>query len=87
MYIVMSRDQNAGQSHNMKTDNSSFEEVEELKYLGTNLTYQNSIQEEIKSRMLAVIRCRIFGLPFRYLKFQRLKDIQNYNFACCFVWA
>jgi len=35
----------------MKTDNSSIERVEELKYLGTKLTYQNSIQEEIKSRL------------------------------------
>ena len=35
----------------MKIDNSSFEKVNELKYLGTNLTNQNSIQEEIKSRM------------------------------------
>jgi len=34
----------------MKTDNSSFERVEEFKYLGTTLIYQNSIQEEIKSR-------------------------------------
>jgi hypothetical protein len=32
--VVMSQDQNAGQSHNIKTDNSSFEKVEELKYLG-----------------------------------------------------
>jgi len=31
-YMVMSQDQNAGQSHSMKTDNSSFERVEELKY-------------------------------------------------------
>ena len=45
----MSRDQKAGQSHNIKTDNSSFERVEQLKYLGTTLTNQNSIQEEIKS--------------------------------------
>ena len=37
-YMVMSQDQNAGQSHNMKSDNSSFERVEEFKYLGTNLT-------------------------------------------------
>jgi len=29
-YMVMSRDQNAGQSHSMKTDNSSFERVEEF---------------------------------------------------------
>jgi len=32
-YIVMSRDQNAGRSHGMKTDNSCFERVEEFKYL------------------------------------------------------
>jgi hypothetical protein len=36
-YMVMSRDQNAGRSQNIKIDNSSFERVEELKYLGTNL--------------------------------------------------
>jgi len=34
----------------MKADNSSFERVEEFKYLGTTLTDQNSIQEEIKNR-------------------------------------
>jgi len=48
-YMVMSRDQNAGQSHSMKTDNSSFERAEKFKYLGTTLTDQNCIQEEIKS--------------------------------------
>jgi hypothetical protein len=35
-YMVMSQNQNAGQSHNMKIDNRSFEMVEEIKYLGTN---------------------------------------------------
>ena len=48
-YMVMSRDQNARRSHNM-TDNRSFEKVVEFKYLGTTLTNQNSIPEEIKSR-------------------------------------
>jgi len=33
-YMVMSRDQNAGRNHSIKTDNSSFERVEEFKYLG-----------------------------------------------------
>jgi hypothetical protein len=37
-YMVMSRDQHAGQSHSTKTDNSFFERVEEIKYLGTTLT-------------------------------------------------
>ena len=35
----------------MKVDNSSIERVEELKYLGTTLTNQNSLREEIKSRL------------------------------------
>ena len=37
-YMVISRDQNAGQGHSIKNDNSSFERVEEFKYLGTTLT-------------------------------------------------
>ena len=49
--MVMSRDQNAGRSHNIKSDNISFERVEHLKYLGTILTNQNSIQKEIQSRL------------------------------------
>jgi len=34
--MVMSRDQNAGPSHSMKIDSSSFERVEEFKYLVSN---------------------------------------------------
>jgi len=48
-YMAMSRDQNAGRSHNLKGDNSSFERVEEFKYLGTTLTNQNSIQEKLRA--------------------------------------
>ena len=50
-YMVMSRDQNAGRIHSVRTDNSTFARVEEFKYLGTTLTNQNSIVEEIKSRL------------------------------------
>ena len=48
-YMVMSRDQNAVRGHSIKTDNGPFESVEEFKYLGTTLTNENSIQEEIRA--------------------------------------
>ena len=44
----MSRDRNAGRGYSVKIDNSSIERVEEFKYLGTTLTDQNSIQEEMR---------------------------------------
>jgi len=56
-YMVMSRDQNAGRNRNNKIDNSSFEKVEEFKYLGTTLTNQNSIQEQIKNRLKSGNAC------------------------------
>jgi hypothetical protein len=36
-YMVMSRDQNTGRNNSVRTDNSTFERVEEFKYLGTTL--------------------------------------------------
>ena len=50
-YKVMSRYQNAGRIHSVRTDKSTFERLEEFKYLGTTLTNQNSIAEEIKNRL------------------------------------
>jgi len=49
-YMVMSLDQNAGRIQSVRIDNISFQRVKEFKYLGTTLTNQNSIAEEIKSR-------------------------------------
>jgi hypothetical protein len=40
-YTVMSQEQNAGWSHNIKTDKSSSERVEEVKYLGTTVKNEN----------------------------------------------
>jgi len=56
-YIVMSRGPDAGRSHSIKIDNSSFERSEEFKYLGITITNQNSIQEEIKSRLKSGNAC------------------------------
>ena len=41
----------------VRIDNSTFERVEELKYLGTTLTNQNSIAEEIKSTLRSGNAC------------------------------
>jgi hypothetical protein len=41
----------AGQKHGIKKANRSFEGVAKFKYLGTTLTDQNCMQEEIKSRL------------------------------------
>ena len=53
----MSRDQNAGWIQSVRIDNSILERVEEFKYLGTTLTSQNSIAEEIKSRLRSGNAC------------------------------
>jgi len=55
--MVMSREQNAGRMHSVRIDNSTFDSVEEFKYLGTTLANQNSIAEEIRSRLKSVNAC------------------------------
>jgi len=48
-YMAMSRDQNAGRIHSVRIDNSTFERVEEFKYLGTTLIDQISIAEKLRA--------------------------------------
>jgi len=55
--MVMFQHQNAGRSHNINIENSSFERVEQFNYFGTTLTHQNSIQEKIKSRLKSWNAC------------------------------
>jgi hypothetical protein len=47
----MSRYPNSGQNQNIRIVNESFEKVTKFKYLGTTLTNQNDIRDEIKSRL------------------------------------
>jgi hypothetical protein len=49
-YMLMSH-KKAGQKHSIKIANRSFEGVAKFKYLGTTLTDQNCMQEEIKGRL------------------------------------
>jgi translation elongation factor EF-1alpha len=56
-YMVMSPHHTAGQNYSIKTDNNSYEKEEQFKYLGTTLTNQNFIQEEIKNRLKSGNAC------------------------------
>jgi hypothetical protein len=49
-YMFMSR-KKSGQKHGIKIANRSFEFVTKFKHLGTTLTDQNCMQEEIKGRL------------------------------------
>jgi hypothetical protein len=50
-YTLMSRSQKLGQKRSIKIANGSFEDVARFKYLGTTLTDQSYMHEEIKSRL------------------------------------
>ena len=73
----MSPNQNSGRSRSVETDVSSFGRMEGFKLLGTILTNQNSIQEEIKSSLKPGNACchsgQIFCRPVCSLKIQGLR--------------
>jgi hypothetical protein len=50
-YMLLSHQQNAGQNHDIKIANRCFENEAQFRYLGTTVTDQNLIQEEIKRRL------------------------------------
>jgi hypothetical protein len=86
----MSRRLNSGQNQNIRTANESFESVAKFKYLGTKLTNQNDIHNEMKSRLNSGKACyysiqNILSsrLTSRNLK---IKIHKNCNFSSCAVW-
>jgi len=76
----------------IKINNSSFESVEEFNYMGTLLTNQSYIQEEIKNTLKSRNACchSVQTLLSSNLLSKNTKTKihkQNYNIACCFIWA
>jgi hypothetical protein len=49
--MIMSRHPNSGQNQNIRINNESFQKVTKFKYMGTTLTNQKDIHDEIKSRL------------------------------------
>ena len=75
-YMGMSRNQNAERSHGIKIDNNSSERMGQFKYLGTTLTNQNAVQEEIKSRLKSGNACYhlVQNLSSSIFAIQKFKD-------------
>jgi uncharacterized membrane protein len=57
MYMIISRHPNSGQNQNIRKNTKSFENVEKFKNLGTTLTYQYDIHDEIRSRLNSGSAC------------------------------
>ena len=55
--MAMAREKVDGKFNVMKTDNKTFEMVEQSSYLETNLTNEHPIHEEIKSRFKSRKAC------------------------------
>jgi hypothetical protein len=49
--MLLSRQQNISQNLDIKIANRSFENMSQFKYLGTTVTNQNLVQEEIKKTL------------------------------------
>jgi hypothetical protein len=62
-YILLSHHQNAGQNHDIKMANRSFENMEQVKYFGMTVTNQNfrkKLRGERILVMLSTIQSRTF---------------------------
>ena len=74
-YMLMPPDQDTDRINNINNENSCFWSEKELKYLGTALTNQNSIQKNVRADctqgMFVIIRCRNVCLPVCYAKIKR----------------
>jgi hypothetical protein len=90
-YMLLSRHQNAGQNRNTEIANRLLVNVSQFKYLGTTVTHQNLIQEEIKRRLSLGNACyhSVQSLLSSRLLSKKSKNenIQDYNFPYDFVWV
>jgi hypothetical protein len=83
MYVLMSH-QIAGQSHNLKIANKSFENVAEFRYWGMTVANKITFMKKLrKSRLNSFQNLVCSSLMCENVKIKMY--IQNYD--CCFVWT
>jgi hypothetical protein len=89
--MLLSCHQNAGQNRDIKIASRLFENVSQLKYLGTIVTNQNLIQEESKRRLNSGNACyhSVQNLLSSHLllKNVKIRIYKTVNFACGSVWV
>jgi hypothetical protein len=87
----MSRSQKVGQKHSIKIANRFFENVAQFKYLGTTLTDQNHMHEEIKRRknsrnacyhsVQSLLSSRLLSRNFK-VKIRKTKTVPFVLYGC-----
>jgi hypothetical protein len=77
--MFLSCHQNVGENYDLKTADTSFENVAQLKYLRLTVTNQNSIQGEIMKRLIPGNVC--------YHSVQNVLPFQNYYLASGSKWG
>jgi hypothetical protein len=75
--MIMSCHPNSGENQNIRIANESFQNVATFKYLGTTLTNQNDIHDEIRSGLnsgiVTIIQTKIFCLPVFIYIYKKLR--------------
>jgi hypothetical protein len=94
--MLLSRHRNGGRNHDIKISDRCFENVAQLKYLGTTVTNRNLIQEQIKRRLNSGNACYNSGLnllsscPPRYMIYitgavYTTISHRHYSINICFI--
>jgi hypothetical protein len=73
-YMIMSRHPSSEQNQNIRIANESFEKVAKFRYLGTTLTNQNDIHDEVKFKLNSGNACYC---SVKNLLFSRLISIKK----------
>jgi hypothetical protein len=76
-YMIMSHHTNSGQNWNIRIADELFESVAKFKYLGTTLTNQNDIHDEIKTSLIKFRECLLSFSSRSFVFLSHLKKLKT----------